>query len=75
MAFDNSLTTPGYFYSDGDVVAPSELELANGKLPVEASTCVTPPNCLRLKWRSGKGGDWRATLNLETLLRQRRSGR
>jgi len=65
IAFDNSLTTPGYFYSDGDIVLPSELDLANGKLPVETSTCVTPPNCLRLKWRSGKGGDWRATLNLK----------
>src|SRR4029453_11936921 len=65
VAFDNSLTTPGYYYSDGDVVPPSELELVNGKLPVEASTCVTPPNCLRLIWRSGKGGDWRVTLNLK----------
>jgi hypothetical protein len=65
VAFDNSLTTPGYYYSEGDVVSPSELELIDGKLPVDASTCVTPPNCLRLKWRSGKGGDWRVTLNLK----------
>jgi hypothetical protein len=65
VAFDNSLTTPGYYYSDGDVVPPSELELVNGKLPVVASACVTPPNCLRLTWRSGKGGDWRVTLNLK----------
>ena len=65
VAFDNSLTTPGYYYSEGDVVSPSELELVDGKLPVDASTCVTPPNCLRLKWRSGKGGDWRVTLNLK----------
>jgi exo beta-1,2-glucooligosaccharide sophorohydrolase (non-reducing end) len=64
VAFDNSLTTPGYYYSDGDVVPPSELELVNGKLPVVASTCVTPPTCLRFRWRSGKGGDWRVTLNL-----------
>src|SRR4029079_1593315 len=65
VAFDNSLTTPEYFYSRGEVAAPSELELANGKLPVETSTCTTPPNCLRLKWRSGKGGDWHATLNFK----------
>ncbi len=65
IAFDNSLTTPEYFYSTGDVVAPSALELTNGKLPVETSTCTTPPNCLRLKWLSGKGGDWHATLNFK----------
>jgi hypothetical protein len=64
VAFDNSLTTPEYFYSSGEVVAPSDLELVKSKLPVDTTTCRTPPNCLRLKWRSGKGGDWRATLNL-----------
>ena len=64
VVFDNSLTTPGYYYSDGNVVSPSDLELVSGKVPVDASTCLTPPNCLRLNWRSGKGGDWRVTLNL-----------
>ncbi len=65
VAFDNSLTTPGYYYSTGEAVAPSELDLADGKFPVEASACLTPPNCLRLKWRSGKGGDWRVRFNLK----------
>ena len=65
VAFDNSLTTPGYYYSDGEVVAPSQLELAQEKFPIEDKTCVTPPNCLRLNWRSGKGGDWRLRLNLK----------
>jgi hypothetical protein len=65
VAFDNSLTAPGYCYSNGEVVAPSALDLAGGKFPVDASTCLTPPNCLRLKWRSGKGGDWRIRLNLK----------
>ena len=65
VAFDNSLTTPGYYYSDGEVVAPSQLELAQEKFPIEEKTCVTAPNCLRLNWRSGKGGDWRLRLNLK----------
>ena len=65
MVFDNSLTTPGYYYSDGEVVAPSQLELVQEKFPIEEKTCVTPPNCLRLNWRSGKGGDWRVRLNLK----------
>ncbi|MGH9162224.1 MAG: glucoamylase family protein, partial [Vicinamibacteraceae bacterium] len=34
------------------------------KLPVQEERCHTPPNCLRLTWRSASGGDWRATLNL-----------
>jgi hypothetical protein len=64
MLFDNSLGTGFYSYSDGSVVAPSELELVHGKWPIEETQCVTPPNCLRLKWRSRRGGDWRMMLNL-----------
>src|SRR4051794_41538790 len=56
VAFDNSLTAGSYHYSDGNVVAPSELELVDGRFPVEDTTCATPPNCLRLKWRSPGGG-------------------
>jgi hypothetical protein len=64
VAFDNSLTKRSYYQSDGAVTPPSELELVDGKFPVEESQSVTPPNCLRLKWLSGKGGDWRMTLKL-----------
>ncbi len=64
VAFDNSLSPGAYYYSEGSVVAPSELDLSNGRFPVEEGTCVTPPNCLRLAWRSVRGGDWRMTLRL-----------
>src|SRR3954463_5138536 len=64
VAFDNSLTAGSYHYSDGNVVAPSELELVDGRFPVEDTTCAPPPNCLRLKWRSQRGGDWRMTVQL-----------
>ena len=64
VAFDNSLSPRAYYYSEGSVVAPSELDLSNGRFPVEEGTCVTPPNCLRLAWRSARGGDWRMTLRL-----------
>jgi len=37
---------------------PSELELDRLKIPVEENHSVTPPNSLRLKWRSKTGGDW-----------------
>ncbi|MGH9338990.1 MAG: glucoamylase family protein, partial [Acidobacteriota bacterium] len=64
IAFDNSLTDKSHYYSEGSYVSPSELELADGKFPVEETRCVTPPNCLRLRWRSRSGGDWRLALNL-----------
>ena len=53
-----------HHYTEGSVVAPSELELIDGRWPLETATCVTPPNCLRLSWRSGRGADWRMTLRL-----------
>jgi exo beta-1,2-glucooligosaccharide sophorohydrolase (non-reducing end) len=64
VVFDNSLTDRSYYRSQGSFVSPSELELADGKLPVEERRYLTPPNCLRLKWRSQRGGEWRASLDL-----------
>ena len=64
VAFDNSLTRSSYHYSEGSLVPPSDLELADGRFPVEEATCHTPPNCLRLRWRSETGGDWRLTIRL-----------
>ena len=51
-----------------DVVAPSELEIVDGKCPVDADRFVSPPNCLRIKWRSASGGDWRMTLKVARAL-------
>ncbi|MGH9960915.1 MAG: glucoamylase family protein, partial [Pyrinomonadaceae bacterium] len=64
VAFDNSLTDKSYYYSQASFVSPSELEVVDGKFPVEEARCVTPPNCLRLKWRSRSDGDWQVALNL-----------
>lgn len=61
--FDNSLSDGSYYQSQGSVVAPSELELNGGKLPVETNHFVSPPNGLRLKWKSASGGDWRVTVS------------
>ncbi len=60
--FENSAAEDGYYRSDASVVAPSELEIKRGKVPVEAGHFKSPPNCLRLKWRSGPGGDWHVRL-------------
>jgi hypothetical protein len=64
VVFDNSAGNAPYFYSHASAVAPSELAIEKGKLPVSSEHCVSPPNCLRLSWRSRFAGDWRASLNV-----------
>jgi exo beta-1,2-glucooligosaccharide sophorohydrolase (non-reducing end) len=66
VGFDNSLTSGSFYNSSGSFIAPSELELVHDKFPVEENHFVTPPNSLRLKWRSRTGGDWRMTLGVRT---------
>jgi len=62
--FDNSLTRDAYYYSSGKVSAPSTLALASGgKLPVETKIFFTPPNALRLAWKSAAGGGWDAQVD------------
>src|SRR5258708_23982333 len=64
-AFDNSLSSRSFYYSDGLVAATSELELVIGKTPVEESHYVSPPNSLRLKWTSQPGGEWLMSLKIK----------
>ncbi len=64
LVFDNSPTPKRYFYSSGSCTAPSVLELIRNKLPV-TEHALSPPNALRLSWCSGRGGDWRAEVQLE----------
>jgi exo beta-1,2-glucooligosaccharide sophorohydrolase (non-reducing end) len=65
LIFDNSLTAGSYQPSRGAAIAPSELELVAGRLPVAEDYFFSPPNCLRLSWRSRPGGDWQAELWVE----------
>ncbi len=60
--FDNSITDRSYFYSEGSFTAPSVLALVNNKLPVETKHFFTPPNTLRLEWKSAEGGTWSAAV-------------
>ncbi len=64
VVFDNSLPDGSWYYSRTHVVAPSELDQTDGKLPVDGNHYLTPPNALRLKWRSATGGDWNITLDV-----------
>lgn len=67
VIFDNSLTTDAYFNSRGTVNGSSYLEVINGRLPVETSTFVTPPNALRLRWESKSDGGWEAEVRVDAF--------
>ena len=62
VIFDNSLEPDAYYYSGGKASAPSTLELVHKNLPVSANVFLTPPNALRLKWRSAPNGGWAAEI-------------
>jgi exo beta-1,2-glucooligosaccharide sophorohydrolase (non-reducing end) len=62
ILFDNSLESDAYYYSDARASSPSSLELLHGKLPVSRDVFFTPPNALRLKWRSVPDGGWEASV-------------
>lgn len=60
--FDNGTAAPMYFHSAASCVAPSAIEAPRDKLPIASGQFHSPPNSLRLKWTSARGGDWRASL-------------
>lgn len=66
VIFDNSRADGSYFHSEGTVVSPSRLERVDGRFPVAEAPAASPPNSLRLRWRSAGGGDWRMTLRVPT---------
>lgn len=57
--FENSAADGSYYHSEASVVAPSTLEIVDGKSPVDVRRFSSPPNSLRLAWKSAPGGDWR----------------
>jgi hypothetical protein len=64
VIFDNSLTPDAYFYSSAIANGGSFIEQSNSRLPVETKTFLSPPNALRLSWRSEKGGGWEAEVRV-----------
>lgn len=64
-AFENSLSFRSFYYSEGYFISPSELELIDNKIPLDDTHYVSPPNSLRLKWRSHTGGDWLISLKVK----------
>jgi hypothetical protein len=63
--FDNSVTPDRYYSSEGKAGAPSRLVLDHNRLPVDSVHFRTPPNALRLEWKSAAGGTWEATISLD----------
>ncbi len=62
--FDNGQRTSSYFYSLGKAVEPSTLEVHDKKLPLDSGVFFTPPNSLRISWRSNAGGSWAAQIKV-----------
>ena len=62
LVFTNSPTPDNDFYTGARAIAPSTLESSDGRLPVETKVFFTPPNALRLQWRSVEGGSWDAEI-------------
>jgi hypothetical protein len=64
LVFTNSSTPDNDFYTGARSVAPSALASPNGRLPVDTHTFFTPPNALRLEWKSVEGGSWDAEIRV-----------
>jgi exo beta-1,2-glucooligosaccharide sophorohydrolase (non-reducing end) len=60
VLFDNSLTPSNDYYTEAQQVYPSTLATQEGRIPVETKLFFTPPNALRLEWRSVTFGSWDA---------------
>lgn len=69
--FDNSVTSDYYYYSGGRSIFPSTLQLQSGQIPVDTKIFYTPPNALRLEWRSVPGGSWDAEVRVQDIRNRR----
>lgn len=67
LVFSNSATSDNDFYTGARAVAPSTIEAPQGRLPVDVTTFITPPNALRLQWRSVAGGSWDAEVRTVSM--------
>ena len=62
VLFANAPASGSYSHCEAMVIAPSTLELVDGRFPVDSGHFVSPPNALRLHWKSTSEGDWQMTL-------------
>ncbi|HJQ21475.1 MAG TPA: glucoamylase family protein [Gemmatimonadaceae bacterium] len=71
--FDNSLQRDYHYDSFAQATAPSTLEGKQWRLPVDTEHFLSPPNALRIRWQSQRGGGWDAEVHL-TNFRNRPPG-
>ena len=64
VVFDNSRQLEVYYWSSANASAPSWLRSIDHHLPVESGIFHTPPNSLRIEWKSRPGGNWDAWIKL-----------
>jgi len=62
VLFMNAPADGGLAGSQYSYVAPSVVEVQDGRFPTDTAHVVSPPNALRLHWRSAPGGDWQITV-------------
>lgn len=67
LIFSNSSTPDNDFYTSARGVPPSTIESPSDRLPVETGTFLSPPNALRLRWRSAPGGSWDAEVRTVSM--------
>lgn len=60
VLFANSITADSDFNTTASAVAPSTIEAAEGRIPVDTRIFLSPPNALRLAWKSVPDGSWDA---------------
>jgi hypothetical protein len=65
VIFENSAADNAYYHSQAYSLAPSMLEAADGKCPVETEHFTSPGNSLRIKWKSVRGADWQMTIRMQ----------
>ena len=68
VVFDNSLTKKGYYYSSGSSKSPNHLDIYTPidevninpayRIPVSETVFYSPPNALKLSWKSAEEGFW-----------------
>ena len=63
VVFDNSQQQGLYWHSGATATAPSTLAGRDYRLPVESRIFRTPPNALRIEWRSQPNGSWDAQIH------------
>lgn len=63
--FANAPATGGFSGSNATCIAPSTLEAVDGRVPVATDRFTSPPNALRIRWKSAPGGDWQVRLSAQ----------